>query len=223
MLGLFGYCFLGIHMQQLQNSFEREPAMKNAVLLFALAAAIVSVSLAQTPSKKYDIKSGVVTFESVTKMGKMEMKDKAIVYFDDYGMKECKETFSDDKLTESFFSDGKDLYLVKPDKKLAFNRGTASRGTELRVEWTEFGTENDRKSGVYKKLPAMTVAGKKCEVFEHNDGSGTVTRFGGWNKILLYMDMKTKGMQTTQRAVKVEENAKVPPEKFVVPKGFAMQ
>jgi hypothetical protein len=197
--------------------------MKRPVLLFAFTVAIASVSLAQVPVKKYDIKSGIVTFESITKIGKMEMKDKLVVYFDDYGMKECKETFSGDKLTESFFSDGKDLYLVKHGNKMAFKRGTASRGTELRVEWTEFGTEKDRSSGVYKKLPAMTVAGKKCEMFEHNDDKGNTTRYGGWNKILLFMDMKTGSMQTTQRAVKVEENVKVPPEKFAVPKGFTVQ
>lgn len=197
--------------------------MRKPILMFALAVAFVTVCLAQTTMKKYDIKSGVVTFEAITMMGKMEMKDKAVVYFDDYGMKECKETFSDDKLRESFFSDGKDLYLVKTDQKTAFKRGTASRGTELRVEWMEFGTEKDRQSGVYKKLPVMTVAGKKCEMFEHNDGKGNITQYGGWKKILLFMDMKTKSMQTTQRAVKVEENAKVPPEKFAVPKGFTVQ
>lgn len=186
-------------------------------------AAIVFVVAAQTPVKKYDMKSGVVTYESIMKMGDMQIKKKIVVYFDDFGMQECKETYSLDRLEESYFSDGKNLYLVKPDHKVAYKQGPAYRGTELRVEWSEFGTEKERQSGMYKKLPAMKVADKNCEAFEYNDGKGTITRYGGWNKILLYMDMKTKSMESIQRALKVEENAKVPAGKFKVPAGFAVQ
>lgn len=186
-------------------------------------AAIVFVVAAQTPVKKYDMKSGVVTYESIMKMGDMQIKKKIVVYFDDFGMKECKETYSLDRLEESYFSDGKNLYLVKPDQKVAYKQGSAYRGTELRVEWSEFGTEKERQSGMYKKLPAMKAADKNCEAFEHNDGKGTITRYGGWNKILLYMDMKTKSMESIQRALKVEENARVPAGKFKVPAGFAVQ
>jgi len=193
--------------------------------MVSLSAAIVLVvaSVASAQVKKYDIKSGIVTYESITKVAGMDMKNKVIVYFDDYGMKECKETFDGSKLEESFLSDGKDLYLVKHKNKTAYKSGSASRGTELRVEWSEFGTEKDRQAGKYKKLPAMKVAGKDCQMFEYNDGKGTITQYGGWNKILLYMSMKTKGMESIQRALKVEENAKVPADKFKVPAGFAVK
>ena len=184
---------------------------------------IISNSLAQTPFKKYDIKSGIITYELVMKVGTMEMKNKTVVYFDDYGMKECKDTYTGDKVEQSYFSDGKDLYAVKPAKKMAFKQGTASRGTELRVEWSEFGTEEDRQSGKMKKLPAMTVAGKNCEVFEYNDGKGGITKYAGWNKILLLLDTQMMGTHTIQRAVKVEENVNVSPEKFKVPAGFKVQ
>jgi len=187
------------------------------------AVFILAAALGAQATKKYDIKSGIVTYESVMKMSGMEIKDKVVVYFDDYGMKECKDTYDGDRLKESFFSDGKDLYLVQHATKKAFNRGTASRGTELRVEWSEFGTEKDRKSGKYKKLPAMTVAGKKCDVYEYNDGKGTLTKYGGWSKILLYMDMQMQGMETIQQAVKVEENAGVPSDKFKVPAGYKLE
>jgi hypothetical protein len=192
-------------------------------MLVLAAIVFVVTAFAQAQVKKYDMKSGVVTYESIMKMGDFEIKKKVVVYFDDFGLRECKETLSRDKLEESFFSDGKDLYLVKPGQKTAYKRGTAYRGTELRVEWSEFGTEKDRQSGKYKKLPAMKVADKNCEAFEYNDGKGTITRYAGWNKILLYMDLKTKGMESTQRALKVEENARVPAEKFKVPAGFAVQ
>lgn len=196
---------------------------RNLFLLLSAAIVFMVYATAQTPTKKYDIKSGIVTYESIMKMGDMEIKEKTIVYFDDYGMKECKETYSGDRLKESYFSNGKDLYRVRHDEKTAYKQGSAYRGTELRVEWTEFGTEEERQAGKYKKLPSITVAGKNCEMFEYNDGKGNITRYGGWNKILLYMDLQTGGVQNIQRALKVEENAQVPPEKFQVPAGFKIQ
>jgi hypothetical protein len=44
----------------------------------------------QTPAqtKKYDIKSGIVTYDIATSIGEMKVGSKAIVYFDDYRMKE---------------------------------------------------------------------------------------------------------------------------------------
>jgi len=173
--------------------------------------------------KKYDIKSGIVTYDLIMKMGKMEIKKKTIVSFDDFGMKECREMFSDNKLEESYFSDGKNLYAVRPAKKIVFKQGAAYRGTELRVEWTEFGTEKDRQSGKIKKMPAMSIAGKNCESFGSDDGKGTVTVYGGWNKILMYMHVKTKSVETVQKAVKVEENVKVSEDKFKIPAGYAVQ
>ena len=184
---------------------------------------IISHTLAQTPFKKYDIKSGIITYELVMKVGTMEMKNKIVVYFDDYGMKECKDTYTGDKVEQSYFSDGKDLYTLKPAKKMAFKQGTAYRGTELRVEWSEFGTEKDRQSAKIKKVPAMTVAGKSCEMFESKDEKGNVTQYGGWNKILLLLDTQMMGTHTIQRAVKVEENVNVSPDKFKVPAGFTLQ
>lgn len=197
--------------------------MRRKILLILFAFILAAAVSAQVPVKKYDIKSGIVSYESIMKMGDFEIAKKIVVYFDDYGMKECKETFSENKLEESYFSDGKNLYSVKHDQKTAFKQGTASRGTELRVEWSEFGTEKERQSGKYKKIPSVKVAGKNCEMFEYNDGKGTITRYGGWNKILLFMEMKTKSMETVQRALKVEEDAKVPTEKFKVPTGFKVQ
>jgi hypothetical protein len=197
--------------------------MKRNVFLLLAAIVFVVVTVAPAQVKKYDIKSGIITYESIMKMGNFEEKNKIIVYFDDYGIKECKETFSNAKLEESNFSDGKDLYLVKHKQKIAYKQGSADRGTELRVEWMEFGTEKDRQSGKYKKLPAMKVAGKNCEMFEFNEGKENITQYGGWNKILLYMNLKTKSVQNIQRALDVKENVEVPPEKFKVPAGYAVK
>jgi len=194
--------------------------MKRYLFLLLVAISIMTTTIAQTQVKKYDIKSGVITYESVNNFG---IKMKIVVSFDDYGMKECKDIYLGDKLKESFFSDGKNLYRVNHMEKTAYNTGPAYRGTELKVEWTEFGTEADRKSGKYKKLPPKKIADKNCEMFEYNNGKGTITQYGGWNKILLYMDVKMEDMETIQRALKVEENVKVPAEKFEIPKGYKIE
>ncbi|HEY9164661.1 MAG TPA: hypothetical protein VIS48_00715 [Candidatus Kryptonia bacterium] len=179
--------------------------------------------VAGAQTKKYDIKSGIVTYDLTMKMGTMNVKTKVIVYFDDYGMKECKETYYNEKLSNSYFSDGKELYLLQHKEKLAIKRGTAYSGTEFRVEWTEFGSEKDRQSGTAKKLPNMTILGKSCVTFGTDDGKGSVATYAGWDKILLYLNVKSQGTETTQQAVKLEENAKVPADKFMVPKDYTLQ
>src|SRR5687768_12326464 len=62
--------------------------------------------------KKYQIKSGIITFQETANMGSMKISSKKVLYFDDYGMKEREDSFDDEgQLKESFMSDGKDLIL----------------------------------------------------------------------------------------------------------------
>ena len=193
-------------------------------LFLALAMMVASQGVAaQVATQKYDIKSGIVTFESVSKVGTMEMKLKFVVYFDDYGMKECKETYKDGKLVNVFFSDGKTLYALNPGKKTASKKGDSSRGTEPRMEFSEMGSQKDRDSGKVKKIAPMQVAGKQCEVIETNDGSGTVTQYAGWKKIMVYMKSSSASTTTTIKATNIEENVAVPGVKFQVPAGYAIK
>jgi len=193
--------------------------MQKLMLSMLLIVALVAVATAQT--KKYDIKSGIVTFETTMKMGSISIVTKSIVYFDDYGTKECKETYEDGTLKESFFSDGKNLYEVYFASKMATKRGVAYRGTEFRFNWNEI-SEKDKKSGKAKQLPGLTIAGKKCESFEYSDG-GTTTKYAGWGNICLMIDLTSKSVSSVTKAVKLEENAKVSGDKFAVPAGFALK
>jgi hypothetical protein len=197
---------------------------KVSVLFLALAMMVASQgAAAQVATQKYDIKSGIVNLESVSMVGTMEMKFKYVVYFDDYGMKECKETYKDGKLVNVFFSDGKTLYALNLGKKTASKKGDASRGTEPRVEFSEMGSQKDRDTGKVKKIAPMLIAGKQCEAIETNDGSGTVTQYAGWKKIMVYMKSRSASTTTTLKATKIEENIAVPAEKFQVPAGYAIK
>ena len=193
--------------------------------LFALGVAFAILAVcpqdAQTQFKKYDIKSGIITFENVIEMGTMKMKHKIMVYFDDYGMKECHENYNGEKLENSLLSDGQMEYLLLHGEKTVETRGKEYRGTEYRFEWNEI-PENDRTSGMAKKLPNVTVAGKNCE--SYMVGSSTdKTVYAGWDHVCLMMDISNSTMRSLTKAVKFEENAKVPPEKFAVPAGYKMR
>ncbi len=201
---------------------QKGETMKQTIVLLT-AAFLLSSTKVLPQVKKYDIKSGKVSYETVMKMGTFEMKTTSVVYFDEYGMKECRETYTKGKLDDSYLSDGKDLYVLKHASKKAFKQGTAYRGTELKVDWTQFGTQKDRDAGKIKLIPSRKIAGKTCDMFETNDGKGTVTQYGGWNKILMYLHMKSQTIESVQTATKAEETATVPAEKFTVPKGYAIQ
>jgi hypothetical protein len=73
-----------------------------------------------------------------------------------------------------------------------------------------------------KKLPNVTVAGKNCESFMV--GSSTdKTVYAGWGHVCLMIDISSSTMRSLTKAVKFEENAKVPPEKFAIPAGYKMK
>ncbi len=187
-----------------------------AALVLLLASRLMA---AEAVWHKYDVKSGIVTIENVMKVAKTEIKQTMIVYFDDFGAKECKETYKNGKLVSSIFSDGQWVYGVDHAQKTANKKEKAYRGTELRVEITDMGTKEDLAAGKVKKVAPMTVAGKTCEVIQANK-----TLYGGWKKVMVYMQSDSSSMvKTTMTATKIEENAAVPAAKFQVPTGYKLQ
>lgn len=124
-------------------------------------------------------------------------------------------------MEESFFGDGKSRYKTAHNQKRVYKAGTASRGTEFQFDWNEI-SDRDKKAGKAKQLPNMTVAGKTCQSFEYCDG-GTSTKFAGWSGICLLTEMKTKDVNSLTEAPKIEENAKVPAEKFALRSEYAVE
>ena len=163
--------------------------------------------------KKYDVKSGIVTFETLTSEGRVTVVGKIVLYFDDYGRKECKDTYVGGYLKESVLSDGKDVYTVWHDKRVVFKRGPTSAGTEVRFDWE--GIPKNRRMTL-KKLPDIVVADQPCEMYERAGGASTV-RLAGWNHILLYREDSRSGGARIVRAVKVEPTNTIPYSKFLHP------
>lgn len=184
------------------------------IFIFALQSAVGQIH-------KYGIKSGSVTFEMETTLGRTQLKEKIVLWFDDFGMKEARESYDGGVLKEATMTDGDSVYLIKPSSRTAFKRGKASRGIEYKFDWNEVST-SDKKEGKAKQLPARVVAGKQCDAYQYTSG-GTVSTFAGWMGITLFSEVKRTNMSVTTRAVKLEEGSTVPAEKFRVPDGYAVK
>jgi hypothetical protein len=173
------------------------------------------------PQKKYHIKSAIITFDNTITIMGMAVKQKQILYFDDYGIRECKELYEDTTLMESVISDSKDVYRVVFEEKTAYKKGNGATGTEPVFGWNEIPAA-DKKSGKAKKLDAMTIAGKTCEAYEYTDGDAK-TIIAGWNNIRLFVDLKSKEINSVSKAVSIKENVAIPVQKFKLPRGFAIK
>lgn len=209
--------------------------MKTARFLLTLAMVAVgcgsfltvSAAPGQAPPSvnKYGIKSGIVTYDTSMEMGSMKIPGKIVLYFDDYGMKENQETYKDGALSESFISDGKDRFKLYHADKMTVMSGKAYSGVAMKFDWNDV-SQKDKDAGAAKAGPKETVAGKECETFTvltKTGGQDTTTIYAGWNHILLSMRLSTKTMSSTQVAVKVEENATVPADKFKAPAGYVVK
>jgi hypothetical protein len=196
-----------------------------ALVLFACSkdsgsstsAGETAVSVPATPAavtKKYGVKSGIVHYEFGSKMASMTK----VLYFDDFGMKECHEMLYDGKLTEIQFSDGESRFTVRigDDKKVAWNQGKAYRGIALAVKPSEMKNQK----GVIM-LPNMSILGKDCDAYSIKTSSATVT-FAGWQGVLMLMQSDDKN-GAFDKAVKAEFDVPVPVEKFRVPDGYEVK
>lgn len=191
--------------------------MKRGMILLLMAAGMTVFA----QNNKYGIKSAIITFEQTADVGGMKLSNKVMVYFDEFGLKECRETYDGDKVKETFFSDGKNLYLVIPSEKAAYDRGTAYRGTEYRFDWNEI-SQKDKDAHKAKKLANTTIAGKECESFQLDTQYGTAV-FAGWKNITFLTSTANKSMKSSVKAKKFEENVSVPAEKFKVPAGYVVK
>ncbi len=163
--------------------------------------------------RKYDVKSGIITFETLTTEGRITTAGQIVLYFDDYGKKECKDTYVGGMLRESVLSDGRNSYTVWHDKRIVFKRGPSSGGTEIRFDWE--GIPVNRRVTL-KKLPDLDIAQHPCEMYEQSRGNSTV-RLAGWNHILLYREDTRSGGSWSLKAVKVEQPSVIPGGKFLPP------
>lgn len=188
------------------------------IAALAVACSIVFTSGLFAQEKKYDVKSGIITYETMTLEGRVQISGRIVLYFDEYGKMECKDTYVGGMLKESVLCDGKTVYTVWHDQRIVFKRGPATRGTEIRFDW-EAMPVNEKAEGHIRLLPAMNVAGKTCEAFERSSPAGVV-KYAGADHVLLYCERNLKGENWVMKAISVDESKNVPAWKFVPPAGY---
>ena len=197
------------------------PSPSNSKMEDAVQTAREIIEDAPIPTKKYQIKAATITYENILQSGNFNISQKTVVYIEDYGIKERKDTYDDEgNVTESFFSDGQNLYLILHEKKTAFDRGKAFRGTEFKFDWDEISSE-DKENGNAEKGANEMVAGKDCEVFYHSSDVGR-SKFAGWNNICLLTEASGSFGESINRAVDIKEGS-VSADLFKVPDGYTLK
>ena len=168
--------------------------------------------------KKYDVRSGVIAFSTSMNTLTVNVTYKTVLSFDNYGMRERRDTYEGDVLTETFLCDGFNNYNISHTHKKIVRTGKAYRGTESRFGWDEIKKEDIKSGRVIKEAPQI-IANKKCQVYSIMTGVASVT-YGGWKHIILLNEVESPGGKSLSKAVKVELY-NVDPETFKLPKGYA--
>ncbi len=210
-----GFLSLAFILTSCGNSGKKGNTLNDSTAIVNEAAPAIADASAETV-KKYPIKSAIVTFEGEM----MGIKEKTILYFDDYGMKEAEEKYDGDNIKSSTLCDGKTRYTIVYKEKTAYPDGDCYRGVAYKFDWDEI-SKADKKYKA-KKLANVSIAGKDCESFSM-ESSGNPIVYAGWNNICTLIDQDTKYGKITYKAVKIEENIAIPNDKLNVPTGFAIK
>ncbi len=170
--------------------------------------------------KKYGIKSGIIHFETTNNLSNIKIEN--IVYFDDYGAKEAKETYVNGVLNDKVVNKN-DGWLYQINLKQKSGRKSESAGesgTEIKFNSGEFWTPEQKKVQKFNIGHGETVCGKECNVFTTDDGN-IKSKFAGWKGITMLLETSTYNgkmkFTTSNKAVKIEENVFIPKKAFEIP------
>ncbi len=178
-------------------------------------------------AKRYQVKSGIITYEIENNMMKGKMTQ--ILYFDDYGAKESRESVTELKMMGQSFKThkinfNKDGYFYDLDleKKTGGKmKGMLPKGMDMDINKL---SEEMKKEYNIKKVGTETVLGKECDVntmeYAKMNMKGTVSL---WQGLTLKSDMDMGKINVKTVAVKLEENVSVPASKFEVPSDFTIE
>ena len=203
------------------------PVIVSVVLLLGAAtqsnAQKMSTQLVEEGYKRYGLESGIVEFRVEANM----MKTSETIYFDRWGLRETKQRRTEINVgsisqTQNAmeFLDGETTVNVDLDNK----RGTRIKNNLLTTiadrtssKNMEEASEKFLKAMGGKKIGEEAVLGKTCQVW---DIQSLKAKNWVWKNIALKAESGLGGMTTTITAVRVEENAKIPVEKFKIPDGI---
>ena len=167
---------------------------------------------------RFGMKSGIITYEA----SMLLMKQDVVIYFDNYGKDTRTEihfnmlgkevnniTISDSAWVHSWdpesMTGSRFPMDVKSPDNINFNKLTDELKKELKIK--EEGSE--------------VVLGRNCVVYSLNaEASGIKGTYVIWKGIALRTETVARGQKVEMKAVKIEENVPIPPDRFKVPSGI---
>jgi len=186
--------------------------------------------------KKYELKSGIVTYKPIEFMKGMSTKE--TLYFDEYGKKEAKVSVTEtnimgisNKETSVSINDG--------DYMITYSLEKIENGKNVTEKVAKKSKLTEDMQAMINMSAMFTDTKKLVEQFDYKEeGTETVAGITG-KKFSLKLDkaksdrifvvtyknilLKTEMMKIKIEAEKFEENVAVPADKFVVPAGYKIE
>ncbi|MCK9613388.1 MAG: hypothetical protein WC401_08955 [Bacteroidales bacterium] len=171
--------------------------------------------------ERYGLKSAILHMKSKT----MGMEQDVIMYFDDYGKKQCNELSIEllGKIMKQItITDSGYMYTYTTADK----NGTKIKLDENSPDKVNFNalTEEMVKKFNIKKTGTAVILDKKCDVYtaEHTSAKMKGTYYV-WKGFIMKAVSSVAGIEVKMEAVKLEENPVIPAEKFEIPEDINIQ
>ncbi|HXA01118.1 MAG TPA: hypothetical protein VNW99_03965 [Cytophagaceae bacterium] len=175
-------------------------------------------NLPELAFKKYDLRSGIITFE----ISGREPGSSKKVYFDDFGNKEVSYIYRNGKLSEKWVNNNDGTFYTLDYGNSTGARRKASRpGTEERFDIEEM-PEEMRKENEVKSLADSIVAGKLCKFYAMESG-GIKTVKGGYGHLILFLSTQVADFRYSTIATELKENVTVPDSVYLIPLHFTVK
>lgn len=190
------------------------------LLFLTLTTVIVSVQASSPDTKRYEIKSGIVSYNisgGGNMMGvKNEMSGHKTLYFDDYGNIEIQETQESTKMmghtsknhTKTKIQNGTIYAVDFKDKMITKqNMSEMMQGKDM----SKVGKEMMEQMGG-KKTGKGKVLGFECEIWDYMG-----SKLWLYKGVLLKIESNIMGIKRTEEATEAKFNVSIPSDKLALP------
>ena len=192
---------------------------KTALLSLILLISIGSFAQKKSNYKVFPFKTGIVEYQ---KLGKT--KGTHIKYIDDYGFKQADYEDTVTKIFGMKNKEKKGTILIGPVVyAIDYKTNTVNKGTNPVYEtyannsgdYDKLGREAMTALGYSDTGEKGTVLGNECEIWE-----GPMGQIWIWKGLALKTKVNVLGIKVEEVATRIDLNAKVPSDKFEVPKNM---
>ncbi len=195
---------------------------------------ILTESSSSSIPRRYDVQSGIVTYEPLVIMG---IKSASTLYFDDYGRREARESVTDSNIM-GMKSHEKKVDITDGDYMISYEAEKIVNGKD---ETSKVATKTDLRKfkEMAMKMGAEIGEQMKKDLDYREEGTEVIAGVTGTKYSIslnkekkeqrvygvLYKKISLKSQMggIIIKAAKIEENASVPAAKFEVPAGYTIK